>query len=200
MNIFGDEGLKEKIGVFKKENARLQDVVAGNQLAVDIIHNNHRIEIAQLQEVIRLSNDLFDLRLRKESSSELKNLENQEKNQDKTHTDRMKKLEAEHTAKIVKFDRDLEVDKISYRKYIKQEFNNRVEHLEKEVSRLSAKNNELMAVDSAREFYSGVMEGSVESLSETIKQLIVALPVVSATITTPEVSVANAGNNGNLKS
>ena len=131
----------------------------------------------------------------------------------------MKKLEADHAAKIAKCERDLETDKISYRKYLKQEFNTKIESLEKanlklseeasvlraENSALSGSNISLSVVnDSLTDSVAELSKGMVALSTKIGEGLVKALPTVTADFNTPElpenhvhVEVPGAKSQGN---
>ena len=187
--------LKEEI-ITLKDGISLTDIDYKNQ---DV---NHRTEIGRLlanhslaieekeNQIIKLTNN-FKTNLEREVASEKKNLRIQSEKQDREHTDRMKKLEAEYAAKIAKCDRDLESDKASYRKYLREEKNTTFANLEKENKTLLEEVSGLRSVNTALEGINGVLEGQVKSTTELMKGLVSALPSINAEFTTPEIPSSN---------
>lgn len=182
-------------------------------------HNCHQVAMNRIQNELEVSEKSVPLRVAKEVAQEKKDLRIAKEKQDREHADRMKKLEAEHAAKIAKCERDLETDKISYRKYLKQEFNTKIESLEKanlklseEASVLRAENSALSGSNISLNIINDSLTDSVSELSKGMVALsakigdglVKALPTVTADFNTPElpenhvhVEVPGAKSQGN---
>ena len=167
----------------------MDDLITGNQITNSRLINEN--------EVLEKS---IPLKVAKEVAQEKKDLRIRSEKHDREHVDRMKKLEAEHAAKIAKADRDLETDKVSYRKYLKQEFNTRIETLEKanlklseEASTLRAENSSLVGSNESLEVVNESLTDSVSELSKGMVALsgkiadglVKAVPTITADFETP---------------
>lgn len=119
-----------------------------------------------------------------------------------THADRMRKLEATYVEKLSKLDTKLESDKASFRKYMRTENNKLIDTLETENKKLVKENAILTGEVTGMKGTSNVLSGQLSSMASSFDKLLVALPTVSASITTPEVVVQLPkqepvkGNNG----
>lgn len=194
-----------------RNEVEVSELKRGHQITVQDLESGHEISINELENDVEKLEESFTSRVDKEVSSVKKDFRNKEKDLDrkgdaneKTHTERMKRLEADYAVKIAKCDKELEADKVSYRKYIKSEFNTKVETLEKENARLVKDNITLGVKSEGQTFTIGRLEGQVKTLtsiaeglstnvgalSETLAEgLLKGMPTVSANITTPEVNV-----------
>ena len=233
--MFGEKKQEEEIKNLKsdniylrKENARLEDnkatrdietqalktehrlsindLMTENKLTLEEVNSEHKIEVAGLESKVCELEESVDIKVEKEVSTQKKDLKKKEEVLEKTFTDKTKKLETEYTEKLSRLDRKLEEDKSSYRKYLKGEFNSRIDTLEKDNKRLIETNTKLVAENSSLNRTSGIFEGQVKSLTESLNKIVEALPTVSANITTPEVvvqlpkqEVAKGGGNNQEK-
>lgn len=194
-----------------RNEMQVSELKMGYQTQIQDLESGHEISINELENDIEKFEESFTARVDKEVSSVKKDFQNKEKDLDrkgdaneKAHTERMKRLEADYAAKIAKCDRELEADKVSYRKYIKSEFNTRVETLEKDNKRLLSENISLSTSNANLKASNSVSENQIKSLTELnaslvenigtlsskiVDGLVKGMPTVSAEITTPEVNV-----------
>lgn len=163
------------------------------EIALNRSRTDHRVELANQEnerqvEVNRLENETealeksVPLRVAKEVAQEKKDLRISKEKQDREHADRMKKLEAEHAAKIAKCDRDLESDKVSYKKYLRTEFNTRIETLEKDNKRLITENVTGNANFCAAEKNIGRLKTQVKAGNEAVSELTKGITTLSSKI------------------
>lgn len=218
-----------------EENVRLEDKIADADIKVARIRTDNRLNVEELvnenkrilaseraqhgmalDEVeadLEKLEESFDARVEKEVSTQKKDLKNKEKEitkrsetQDRTYNEKMRKLENEHIARKIKNDKELESDKVSYRKYLRGECGSKVENLEKENKRLVAENAKFSADHTAAEKNIGRLEsqnksltGIVEELSKNVGNLsgkivdglVKSMPTISAEFTTPETPDVN---------
>lgn len=166
--------------------------------------SEHQIEIDRLENKIGELEASFVKRVSKEVAAQKKDLKARGERQDEAHLVRSKRLEADYLEKISRVDRKLEEDKSSYRKYTKQEFNSRIETLEKENKGLVVDNAKLKGANEVMETSRAFFSGKTESMGEALHAVVKALPTVSAEITTPETVIRmpeapvqkSGGNNG----
>ena len=205
------DSLKDDAIRLRQDNMGLRTVRVDCDIEMEALKQYHRLAIADLvathnreifdltaaQEVVMtklekkvevLERD-FNFELRKAVSKDKESLRKQANEQDRKFADKVKKLEAEYAAKMAKLDTKLESDKASYRKYVRQENNTKLDTLEKENKRLVVENATLTGKNQALEVSQKFFSGKQEAGGEIITQLIKALPTVSAEITTPEINV-----------
>lgn len=182
------------------------------EIALSRQQTNHRVELEDERNsrtiaVNRLENEKealeksIPLKVAKEVAAEKKELKARGEKQDREHADRMRKLETEHAAKISKCDRDLEAEKVSYRKYLRSEFNSKVEALEKDNKRLFTENATLAGKNTGLETTVGILESQIESVTEfadsvaadlgtlsgkIAEGLVKSTPTITADFSTPE--------------
>lgn len=211
-----NENLIERNLELERENAevdnRIERVRISNIREMDELKNVHEREINRLTDQIADFDASFERKVEAavaEKKKELKKLtETQErdfkdrvKKLDKEYEDREKKLNKEFTDRMNSNDRKLEQDKISYRKYLRQEHNTRLTELEKENKNLSKENMSLNSEVKAQENTIGILQGQVKVLSgntETFAKsldslssklgdgLVKAMPNISADFSTPK--------------
>jgi chromosome segregation ATPase len=185
--------LKEEVKTLNESLVQAREDRDTAEINLNRSRTDHRVEIADLEnshqvEVNRLENDLevseksVPIKVAKEVAQEKRDLKVKTEKQDREHADRMKKLEAEHAAKIAKCDRDLETDKASYRKYLRSEVNSKMETLEKDNKRLFEENVKLSSTVKELENVNGRLEAEVESLTESVGSLADNLGTLSTKI------------------
>jgi uncharacterized phage infection (PIP) family protein YhgE len=197
--------LKDKVHELKLElvdakDENRQDYVSSRQ-ELDRLESGKKVEINRLENKIFELEQKFKTDLEKAVAQERKSLKFLADKQDREHADRMKKLENEHAAKIAKCDRDLESDKISFRKYLKQEYNTRIETLEKlntklqeEVSTLRIENSILTGANESLGSINDSLTDSVNELSKGVTSLsnkiadglVKSIPTITGDFSTPE--------------
>jgi transketolase len=150
---------------------------------------DHETGTTRLQKKVEVLERDFNFELRKAISKDKESIRKQSIDQDRKYADKVKKLEAEYASKMSKLDTKLEQDKASYRKYLRQENNTKIDTLEKENKRLVVENAILKGQNEVLNGSQKFFAGKQESGGEIISQLIKALPTVSAEITTPEINV-----------
>lgn len=166
------------------EVARL---ITDHRSEVEIILMDHDAIVKRLElEKKNLENSIKD-KIAAGIDSEVRKLKAEGVAQEKRYTERMAKLEKEYAEKIARCDAKLESDKASYRKYLRQEHNTKLENLEKENRKLSGEIAELRGVNIALGNMNGTLTGQVESTISLMEGLVKALPTVTAEFTTPEI-------------
>lgn len=197
--IFGTKAQAEKI-------TNLESEIDSLILQLKYSRENrseHTLEVAELENTIKDMKQTQKDEIARGIAQEKRDLKSTKETQEREHKALVKKLEAEHLEKISRVDRKLEEDKTSFRKYLKTEFNTRLEKLEKENQKLSDENAEVRGINVGLESVNGHLSGQAESTLEVLSQFVKALPSVSATITTPEshvhVEPARGGNGGGNK-
>ena len=152
------------------------------QVDLEDERNSRIIEVNRLENENEALEKSIPLKVAKEVAQEKKDLKLRGEKQDREHTDRMKNLETEHAAKIAKSDRDLETDKASYRKYLKTDFNTRIETFEKDNKRLVTENVTLNAENNEQENTIGRLESQVEAGNEAVLELTKGITSLSSKI------------------
>lgn len=195
-----------------------------NEQLTEMLRSQLQIKLTKAENALKELESSISVKVNREIASEKKELKIKGEKQDKEHADRMKKLESEYASKIAKSDKDLESDKVSYRKYIRSEYNKQVENLEKENKKLVTDNIELNTSVKANKYAIGILEGQIKSmngvvdtlseangnLSESIASgLVKAMPNITASFETPvlpenhvhfeQAGAAKGGNQGGGK-
>lgn len=204
-NLKDEEILRLKDEIATNDN-KILEIRTSHRIAMDDLKTEHQVELnTKANEVFTLKETL-DARVEKEVSPIKKELKIKGEKQDAEHATRMKKLESDYALKIAKCDRDLETDKASYRKYLRQEMNSKIEHLEKDNDRLSKENARLIGENMGLTRTSALFEGQLEKLGDVVDSIVDALPSVEVNMSTPEVTVnlpkaeQKGGNNEQKKS
>ncbi len=190
-NIFRSDkevikGLKANREYLVNRIVELEDIVAGNDIANKSKATTHRLNLAERDNQIAEMKATMGDKVAKDIAQSKKDLKIRGESQEREHVNRLKALEKEYVEKLARVDRKLEEDKSSYRKYLKQEFNTKIEGLEKTVERLQIANATLQGANTELEKANGILEGNFENISDNLANVIKALPTVSATVTTPE--------------
>jgi len=159
-----------------------------HKLVLDGLVNDHQIEVNDLKNTIK--------RLEEEVPLAVENAVIDEQNR---YVDLENQLEERYNKMFKSLQSDLEDAKSHYRKNLKAEYKDKIDSLEKANKSLTEANIKLTSELKASAHMQGVMEGQLESLKDVVSDLVEALPSVSANITTPDVTVTNAGNNGQIK-
>jgi len=159
-----------------------------HKLVLDGLVNDHQIEVNDLKNTIK--------RLEEKVPLAVKNAVIDEQNR---YVDLENALEERYNKMFKSLQSDLEDAKSHYRKNLKAEYKDKIDSLEKANKSLTEQNIKLTSELKASAHMQGVMEGQLESLQDVVESLVGALPNVSANITTPDVTVTNAGNNGQIK-
>ncbi len=210
MNIFGDEGLKAEIKslksdilFFRRKIASLEDEIAKNDIVNSELQTRQSILLATRDNDMLVLKETMNDKISKEVSQTKKDYKSKTESLEREHANKMKSLEKEYVEKLARVDRKLEEDKTSFKKYFKTEFNGKIENLEKENDRLFKENVTLKAENSAVTGSKDSLQGQIESLTSIMEQIVNSLPVVSATMTTPETHVhvepAKGGQGGGNK-
>jgi chromosome segregation ATPase len=159
-----------------------------HKLVLNELENDHKIEVSDLKNTIK--------RLEEEVPLAVDNAVIDAQNR---YVDLENQLEERYNKMFKTLQSDLEDAKSHYRKNLKSEYKDKIDSLEKSNKSLTESNIKLTSELKASAHMQGVLEGQVESLQSVVESLVGALPEVSANITTPDVTVSNAGNNGHIK-
>ena len=203
MFIFGEKSLKEKIeslqgdlNILERSYQYVKEEIAGVDIKNSRIRLNHLLEISRKDDEIHEIKSTLGSRVEKEVAQTKKDYKIKTDNLEREHSNKMKSLEKEYVEKLARVDRKLEEDKSSFRKYLKTEFNSKVENLEKENAKLVKDNGELLGKVGGLNRAIDLFQGSINPAISLAEKVIAALPTVSATITTPEVNVQVPGAQG----
>jgi chromosome segregation ATPase len=193
-NIFVSKGkLESRIEELKREGSYLENRITslqddkGNlQIELNRIGTVHNIEVEKLNNHILGMEKTMKDEVAKNTASDKKDLKAKSESQEREHSNKMKSLEKEYLEKLQRIDRKLEEDKTSYRKYLKSEFNSKVETLEKDNKNLLKENGELKGKVDGLNKAIDLFQGSINPVVSLAEKIVAALPVVSAEITTPK--------------
>jgi chromosome segregation ATPase len=193
-NIFVSKGkLEGRIEELKREGSYLENRITslqddkGNlQIELNRIGTVHNIEVEKLNNHILGMEKTMKDEVAKNTASDKKDLKAKSESQEREHSNKMKSLEKEYLEKLQRIDRKLEEDKTSYRKYLKSEFNSKVETLEKDNKNLLKENGELKGKVDGLNKAIDLFQGSINPVVSLAEKIVAALPVVSAEITTPK--------------
>ncbi len=183
----------------------LEKVEVAHKLDISRINNCHQVDEERLLLRVVNAENSVKTQVADGLRKGRKDLEHRAEQQDRAHAERMKRLEADYAAKIAKCDRELEADKASYRKYIRQENNTRIEKLEKENAALTKENITANATIASLTRETGMYDGKLNLAIQAFNDIAKALPVITANFTTPDItvlpgqSVAPKQNNGEQK-
>lgn len=194
-----------RVGAIRNEYLnQIEQIKAGHQDSKNSIISSYEQTIAGLKRELSIIQENFEITVEDAVIDKERAIAKKSDLQDKEHDARMNKLEKEyatlvknlekeHAAKIAKCDKDLESDKISYRKYLRTEYNTRVDSLEKANKEFVQKVAGLEGENSGLHTTVGILEGQLDSMTNCVGNVISALPTVSAQITTPDISVSLPG-------
>lgn len=201
--------LEATIASLREENNRLNRAVSIALERERVADNEHVAEIAVFRTERNLDAEYYE-NLYKDLSNKFdekvdraitavekplrKEYESKVTSQDKLHQERMTRLEKDHAEKIAKCDRNLEEDKKSYRKYLREEFNKQIDTLTEENKNLIRDNMELCADLEAETNVNSVLTGTIEATNKTMEALVKALPTIDAKFTTPNAPTAMVGS------
>lgn len=207
---WGDEKKSERIARLEKEVISLEkkiidqrdqiidnDIVmdrieGSNRRALEEVQNGYKDEIIDLKREISVLKDNFDIDVDNAKTDVLNKADKVERENERTFNKKIVQLEKEYADKIAKCDRALENDKASYKKYLRSEFNGRLDKAEEKAQKLEVENGKLLGENKSLIAWNEFCSGKQESQLELIGLVLKALPTVSANITTPEV-IVNTG-------
>lgn len=167
-------------------NGRLDQ---NNKATIHDLETYYEREIRNISTELNVFKENYDIDLNNAVVDAENKAEKKEQDFEKAFNKRVIELEREHAVKIGKCDKDLELDKISYRKFFREDRNEKMATLESENKKLSLENATLKGENKSLEGWNNFCTGKQEQVLETVGLIIKALPVVSANITTPEVVV-----------
>lgn len=159
-----------------------------HKLVLNEIENDHKIEVSDLKNTIKRLEEEVPLAVENaviDAHNEYVELENA--------------LEEKYSKMFKTLQSVPEDAKSHYRKNLKAEYKEKIDSLEKSNKSLTESNIKLTSELKASAHMHGTVEGQLEALQDIMSDLVGALPTVSANITTPDVNVSNAGNNGQIK-
>lgn len=174
---------------------RMMEQVTEHEERIAGIRHSHKNELAGVQRELDVRDQNYEVDVEDGIVTAQNKLEAKSKAQDKEHLTRMTRLEKDYAEKIAKCDRNLETDKVSYRKYIRTENNKTIDSLTaenkklvEEVALLTGENNGLTATV-------GIVQGQLDSMQTCFESIIGAMPSISAEFRTPDVNVVGLGGN-----
>lgn len=172
------------------ENIRVQKIKTYYKEELNGVEAEFKRQISELNRTIKTYEHDFDVLLNNATVDAENKLADKFDKQDREYTSRLKKLESEYAEKIAKCDKKLEEDKISYRKYLRQENNTKIDKLEKANFYLIKDAADLRGSNNGLIVSNGALQGQLASMATIMEKIISSLPTVTAEITTPDITVA----------
>lgn len=155
----------------------------------------HEAETTRLQREIDINEENIETEIEDGIIDAKAKLAKKEAELERVYTDKMKKLVADYAEKMARCDKNLEADKISYRKYLRTEHNTEIDGLRKENATLTKENASLQGENTGLHITVGIIEGQLESMTGCVDNVLNALPTISAEFKTPDINVVGMGMN-----